>query len=111
LGFSPLCTLEEIPVGSALRFAVGGHEIALFHCETGLIAIDDVCTHARALLSEGSFDHLRCTVECPLHGAEFDLCSGAPLTPPATAPAVSYPVRVREGMVEVDVGEPAAGEE
>ncbi len=70
-----------------------------------------MCTHARALLSDGSFDRVRCTVECPLHGAEFDVRSGAALTLPATEEAATYPVRVREGMVEVDVGGPATGED
>lgn len=111
MGFSALCRLKELSEGSSRRFEAGGREIALFRCEAGVFAVDDLCTHARARLSEGTLDRARCTVECPLHGAEFDLRSGTALTPPATAAAGTYPVRVREGIVEVDVGETPVGED
>lgn len=111
VGFQRFCALDEIPVGSSLQCEAAGCRIALIHCEAGVSAISGVSTHARARLSDGAFDGVRCAVECPLHGVEFDVRSGAVLTPPATAPAATYPVRVREGVVEVGVGGEAAGEE
>ena len=43
-----------------------------------------MCSHAEADLADGEvYD---CKVECPLHGAEFDLKTGEALTLPATKP-------------------------
>ncbi len=75
--------------------------------------MENICTHAHAYLHEGSVDRVRCTVECPLHGAEFDLRSGAALTPPAEQPLRTLLVRVVGGEVQVELpegkGEGSAG--
>jgi len=71
--------------------------------------VNDVCTHAHALLHEGSVDRVRCTVECPLHSTEFDLRTGEVLTPPATEPVATFPVRVLGEEVQVCVA-PGSGD-
>jgi 3-phenylpropionate/trans-cinnamate dioxygenase ferredoxin subunit len=40
-------------------------------------------------------------VICPLHGASFDVRTGAVLGAPANAPLTRYPVRVVDGRIEV----------
>lgn len=92
---------EEIPDGEVRAFDVGGVPVAIFNCRGAFFAVSDVCTHAQALLHEGSIDRVRCTVECPLHGAEFDLRTGEVLTPPATEPVAVFPVRVQQGSLQV----------
>jgi 3-phenylpropionate/trans-cinnamate dioxygenase ferredoxin subunit len=42
-------------------------------------------------------------VICPRHGSHFDLRSGRPLSLPAYAPVDTFPVRVEDGMVKVDI--------
>jgi nitrite reductase/ring-hydroxylating ferredoxin subunit len=55
---------------------------------------------------EGSVDRVRCTVECPLHSTEFDLRTGEVLTPPATEPIATFPVRLVNDQVQVAVAPP-----
>jgi nitrite reductase/ring-hydroxylating ferredoxin subunit len=69
--------------------------------ERKLDAIADTCTHKGGPLSEGSLEGN--TVICPWHGANFDVCTGKNLTPPAAAEVTSYNVRVEGDDVEVEI--------
>jgi len=62
-------------------------------------AVSNVCPHSRMPLSEGSLRGF--TVICPLHGARFDVRTGACLAGPATSDLAVYPVRVENGQVIV----------
>jgi nitrite reductase/ring-hydroxylating ferredoxin subunit len=75
--------------------------IAVFNVGGTLFAISDICTHAEASLSEGRVDGE--TVECPLHGACFDLRTGEALTPPAVEPVQTFPVVVQGNAIYVEV--------
>ena len=78
-------------------------ELALFNVEGALCCIEDICTHDGGNLVEGDFDgHV---VTCPRHGAKFDVCSGAALCLPAVVPTRTFPVRTRDGVVEVELPE------
>ncbi|NOX38566.1 MAG: non-heme iron oxygenase ferredoxin subunit [Calditrichaeota bacterium] len=78
-----------------------GERIALFRLEDGIYAIDDECSHATASLAEGRVDdHI---VECPRHGARFDIRTGKHLSFPAVTPVKSYPVKVENGNVYIYV--------
>ncbi len=84
-------------------FEYDGERIAIFKLDDGYYAIDDECSHAHAYLSEGElFNHM---VACPRHGARFDVRTGKNLTLPAVRPVKSYPTRVEEGMVYIEVDE------
>lgn len=54
--------------------------IGIFRVDDELHAIDDVCTHGVALLTEGECDGHE--VECPLHGGVVDLRTGKPICSP-----------------------------
>jgi 3-phenylpropionate/trans-cinnamate dioxygenase ferredoxin subunit len=99
--FVAVARIGEIGDGQGKAFEVGGVTVGVFNCGGRYFAIDDTCTHALALLHEGSVDRVRCTVECPLHGAEFDLATGAVLAPPAPEPVTVYPVRVNGDVIEI----------
>jgi nitrite reductase/ring-hydroxylating ferredoxin subunit len=71
----------------------------------GVHALDDLCTHAEARMSEGKLRGTR--LACPLHGAAFDVRDGRVLTGPATRPLQTHPLRVVAGKVEVAL-DPAA---
>lgn len=89
--------LEELPRDRGVRVTVGDHRIALFRIGDDVYAIGDRCSHAEASLAEGEiFDG---AVECPRHGSEFDLKTGAPSALPATSPVPTYEVSVEEGTV------------
>lgn len=99
--FVAVTKVGEIPDGEARMFVVEGIAIMLARCGDEIFAVEALCSHAHAYLHEGSVDRFRCSVECPLHGAEFDLRTGRVLSPPATEPVQVFPVRCGDGNVLV----------
>ncbi len=87
-----LCRADEVPLNESRRFEANGRRIALFHLPLGFFATDDTCSHAESSLSEGFIEDA--TVECPEHGAVFDIATGEPMTLPATKPVGVYRVVV-----------------
>ena len=87
-----LCRTDEIPLNEARRFDVNGTPIAVFHLPAGFYAIGDTCSHEEASLSEGFIDDD--VVECPRHGAQFDIETGQNRSLPATTPVPAYRVVV-----------------
>ena len=69
------------------------------------LAMDDVCSHAHAYLSEGEIDEDDLTVECPRHGSMFELETGKPRALPATLPVRTYPVKVEGDDILIEVNE------
>lgn len=93
--------LVELPRERGVRVDVGRTQVALFRVGEHLYAVGDRCSHAEASLSEGDvFDG---EVECPRHGAIFDLATGKALGLPATRPVPTFPVKVAEGTVYIEV--------
>lgn len=90
--------ISEVPPGSVLL--VG--EVAVFNVEGGFGATRARCTHRQGPLSEGTLDGS--TVTCPLHGARFNIWTGAVLRGPAADPLETYRVTVEGeiGRVEAD---------
>jgi len=109
IGRSPLKENEfrigEVPPGSVLL--VG--ECAVFNIDGGFCATQAMCTHRQAPLSEGSLDGT--TVTCPLHGAQFNVWTGAVLRGPAANPLKTYRVVVdgETGRVEVPLAQAVQG--
>jgi uncharacterized protein YbjT (DUF2867 family)/nitrite reductase/ring-hydroxylating ferredoxin subunit len=97
--------LGEVPPGSVLL--VG--ECAVYNIEGGFCATQALCTHRQGPLSEGSLDGT--TVTCPLHGAQFNVWTGAVLRGPALDPLKTYRVTVDGdiGRVEVPLAQAVQG--
>jgi 3-phenylpropionate/trans-cinnamate dioxygenase ferredoxin subunit len=93
---------HEIPDGKAKVVVVKRQPIAIFHCDGEFFAIADTCTHADASLGEGQILS-GCKVACPLHGAQFDIKTGAALTFPAVSPVDTYKVTVDGTAILVEV--------
>ena len=93
----------DVAPGDVKVVDADGKSLALGHCADGTWgAIDNVCTHDGGVLGEGELDD--CQVECPRHGARFDLVTGEVTSLPAVFPVNAYPVRVVNGEIQVDVG-------
>ena len=92
-----IAPLEQLPDGRGVRVDVGGERIAVFRIDDAVYALADRCSHAEASLAEG--DIIDTGVECPRHGAEFDLKTGAPQSLPATRPVTVYAATVEDGDV------------
>ncbi|RLT30851.1 MAG: non-heme iron oxygenase ferredoxin subunit [Chloroflexi bacterium] len=91
---TPVCLISELPVGATKQLIVDGKQVGLFNIRGTVYAIGNICTHAYAELHDGYVDDDDCTVDCPLHGARFDLKTGAHLTLPAVADVARYQVTV-----------------
>jgi 3-phenylpropionate/trans-cinnamate dioxygenase ferredoxin subunit len=96
---------SEISLNSSKVINLGDKQIALFNHEGEYYALDDMCSHAEASLSEG--DVYDCKVECPLHGAEFDLKTGDAVTLPATKPVNKYKVNVEDDYIFIEMKQDA----
>ena len=98
-----LCNVDDVEHGTAKRFDVGGHRIALVRVGDDFYAIGDRCSHADYSLAEGEVDEDALTLECWKHGSTFDLNTGEPTVFPATRAVPVYEVEVREGKVVLTV--------
>ena len=99
--FVKVAKTGEVPAGKAKVFDVDGRQIALCNVDGAFYAIDDECTHDGGPLGEGELDDHE--IECPRHGARFDVKTGRALTLPAVLPVKAYPVRVEGDDVEVQI--------
>ena len=91
----------EIPAGSGMYFDVDGVPIAIFHVDGHYYATSDVCTHEETSLSEGELEGE--IVECPLHGARFNVRTGEVKALPAVVRLQTYPLRVVDDAIEVEI--------
>ena len=96
-----IAAVSDVPPGQGAAFTVEGQRIALFNVEGAYYAIGDTCTHRGGPLSEGDVQGTKVT--CPLHGADFDLKTGAALGPPAQQGVPSYKVVVESDDIKVEV--------
>jgi nitrite reductase/ring-hydroxylating ferredoxin subunit len=80
---------------------VSGRRISVVKVGGDFFAFDDTCTHHQCSLSEGFIEGT--TVECPCHGALFDVKSGQVLRLPATQSINTYPVKVENEIVFVEL--------
>ena len=87
--FVRVAAVEEIPPGGRLLVELDGVRIAVFNLDGDYYAIEDVCTHDGGPLVEGEILE-GCQVECPRHGARFDIRTGAALSMPAFEPTPAY---------------------
>jgi 3-phenylpropionate/trans-cinnamate dioxygenase ferredoxin subunit len=95
--------VDELPPGRVKIVTAGSLRIGVYNLDGKFCAIEDRCSHDDGPLCEGDFDAEEGVVVCPRHGANFDICSGRPLTLPAYEPVETFPVRVEDGLVKVDV--------
>ncbi|HUX22885.1 MAG TPA: non-heme iron oxygenase ferredoxin subunit [Spirochaetia bacterium] len=84
-----------------MRVQHGENAYALFRLEDQVYALDDICSHEYSRLSEG--DIFRGQVACPKHGSRFDIKTGKVTGFPATKPVHTYPVKVEEGEIFIQV--------
>jgi 3-phenylpropionate/trans-cinnamate dioxygenase ferredoxin subunit len=92
---------SSLQAGKTVRIEKNGESICVARVGDQVFAVNDVCSHSDASLSEGDITDFK--IECWLHGAEFDLRTGEALTPPAVAPIKTYSVTVDGDSVTVEM--------
>jgi 3-phenylpropionate/trans-cinnamate dioxygenase ferredoxin subunit len=93
----------DFPPGSTKIVRQGSLFVGVYNCGGELYAIEDRCSHDDGPLCEGDWDEDLCRVICPRHGSAFDLSTGTPRSLPATEPVETYPVRVVDGAIVLDL--------
>jgi nitrite reductase/ring-hydroxylating ferredoxin subunit len=101
MAFTKVASVADVPPGVARQVHIGKRTIGIYNVGGTYYAIEDICPHRGATLSEGDVEGTEVT--CPWHGARFDLRSGANLCPPARSGVPSYPVQVVGDEIQVDV--------
>ena len=95
--------LDELPPGTMRLVPAGEHTIGVYNCGGTLYALEDRCSHDDGPLCEGDWEPDLCVVVCPRHGSRFDIQTGIPMTLPAFVAVRTFPVRVQNGMIVLEV--------
>ena len=93
--------LDQLSPGKPMRIEKDGKSICVAKIGDEVFAVDDICTHSDASLSEGDITDFK--IECWLHGAEFDLRTGQALTLPAVQALETYAVKIHGNSVTVEI--------
>ena len=99
--FIKVAQTNEIESGQARLINLKGKGVAIFNVNGAFYAIENACTHRGGSLAEGKISEYQVT--CPLHGATFDIRTGAATGAPARQATPSYKVRVSGTDIEVEV--------
>lgn len=101
MAFQKVASVGDIPAGSLKVYEIGDKAVAVCNVSGNYYAIEDVCTHDFASFEQGELDG--CEIECPRHGARFDVTDGAATELPAVVPVDTFTVRVEGDAIEVDI--------
>lgn len=94
--------MAEVVVAGRKCVDLGGkHHVCLFKLGDDIVATSAWCSHQRASLALGEIEDGH--IQCPLHGAQFDLRTGQNLTLPAVQPIPVYEVKIEDGKIYVKV--------
>lgn len=97
----PVGNVDDVAEDAPLAATAAGAEIGIYLVDGTLYAIENVCPHAFALLTDGYVEGGE--VECPLHQAVFRISTGKCLREPADRDLATYPVKVEDGAILVGV--------
>ena len=94
--------LDDLPAGAARVVEIAGRSVALCRLASGeLYAIENRCTHDDGPLGEGELEGEM--LECPRHGALFDVTTGQARTLPAVGRVDCFPVSLVDGELQIDL--------
>ncbi len=96
-----VCQVEEVDEFMPKAVTINEIKIGIFQKNDQYFAIENVCPHAYALLTEGFVENG--TVECPLHEAIFDIATGKLESGPGCRNLSIYPTKVEDGAVLVSL--------
>ena len=91
-GFVKVAQVTDLSPGEMMVVEVAQERILLANVGGNFYACDDICSHAYASLSEGDISGEE--IECPLHGAAFNVTTGEVVSPPATDTLRTFELRL-----------------
>ena len=102
-GMVSACAADDIDPEDVIPFTRGGQDYAIYRSPDDVYyATDGHCTHERTLLCDGLV--MGRVIECPMHNGRFDYTSGKALGAPVLTDLHTYPVKVVDGTVYIEVG-------
>ncbi len=99
--FTPVGPADMLKPGETAIVEIEGDSIVLVHLVEGYFAIENRCSHDDGPLGNGRL--VGYEIDCPRHGAKFDVRDGAAKSLPAFRPVASFPVRHNEDTDEIEV--------
>lgn len=97
----PTVDFDTIDDEDVVRFDHDGKTFAIYRVEDRAYASDGLCTHEKVHLCDGLvMEHI---IECPKHNGRFDIRDGRPLGAPVCVALRTYPARVEDGKVLIEV--------
>ena len=102
-----VCKVTDIPDMSMKSFDINGEPVLVANVDGKFYSISDICSHAMAYLSEGELKPEECHVQCPDHGAVFDLKTGEAIALPAVTPVSAYPITIEEDHLVIEMPDQA----
>lgn len=91
--------IDEVKPGERIVVDINEHYVALFNVDGKYYAVEDLCTHDDGPLGEGELSGT--IIECPRHGAQFDITTGKVVRMPAITPIPRYDVRLEDGQIQI----------
>ena len=101
MAFVKLGSVSDVQPGTARVYEVGDRAVAVCNVNGEFYAIDDVCTHDEGSLDQGVLEGYE--IECPRHGAVFDVRTGEVKALPAVLPIDTFKIRVQGDDIEVEL--------
>jgi naphthalene 1,2-dioxygenase system ferredoxin subunit len=101
MSWHPVLEAAKLGDGEIAHGEAGGESLALYRVGEAVYATQELCTHAYVSLVDGYLEGT--IVECPVHQARFDVTNGKVLDPPANCDLKSFPVKVENGTIYVEV--------
>ena len=102
LTWTAITSSSNIPAREGRAVRIGGKELAIFNLDGRFVTIENACPHQGGPLCDGIVAGT--SVVCPLHGWHWDLMSGLAARGSQPGCVATFPTRVENGIVEVDVG-------
>ena len=98
-----VCKTDELEMDDVLGVMVKDKRIAIYQIEAGFFATDGLCSHEKADMTNGYVEGT--FIECPKHNARFDIVTGEALRRPACIGIKTYPVKIENNEVYIDISE------
>ena len=99
--FVTFCRVDELANGQREVFDLDTMSILLFNIDDQYYAVENLCSHEEYELADGELAD-GC-IECPKHGATFDIHTGEARSAPAYTPVKVFPTRVDGTDVQVEL--------
>ena len=99
--YTAVSATDDIAEKGFSCFSVAGTAVAICRFKNEYFALENSCSHALSAFDGGRLRGYR--IICPLHGAAFDIRDGSATGAPAKQAIRTFPLRIVDGMIEVDV--------